>query len=131
MKTSAAGEGCPRSAATERRGHGNAAGSNRGKSRDLCTKIIPIDVDPATVARPERLRSANDRRKDQIRTYMQPSITSNPSTKRPKLHPRRSQSPNWGATAPHSQPDIPSACLSPFALFPFLGSTVFFFWFSG
>lgn len=38
-------------------------------------------------------RSDSDRRKNEIRTYMQPSITSNPSTKRPKLHPRGSQSP--------------------------------------
>lgn len=58
MKTSAAGEGCPRSAATEGRGHGNAAGSIRGKSRDLCTKIISIPVDPAAAARPERPRTA-------------------------------------------------------------------------
>lgn len=58
MKTSAAGEGCPRSAATQGRGHGKAAGSIRGKSRDLCTKIISIRVDPAAAARPERPRTA-------------------------------------------------------------------------
>lgn len=85
MKTSAAGEGCPRSAAAE--------GPVRAKSRDLCTKIMSVYVDPAAAARPERPRSDSDRRKNQIRTYMQPSITTNPSTKRAKLHPRGSQSP--------------------------------------
>lgn len=129
MKTSAAGEGCPRSAATGGRGLGKAARAIRRVSAGFVhpNRLCPwrSSSGGASGAASHR-RCHTDRRKKQIRTYMQASITSNPSTERAKLHPRRSQSPTWGATAPHSQPDNPRASVSPFALFPFLGSSVWF-----
>lgn len=88
-------------------------------------RTLNIHVDPAAAARPEH-RGEGQRQAERADTHLYATIHNvesiNQTTKTPSE--RETECPRRGA--PHPQPDNPSASVSPFALFPFLGSTVWF-----